>query len=463
MLNRVVASRVLGGLLRASPASSTTARRALATTAGGDATQEAAPRVAIVDGVRIPFKMSGTDYNDFMAYDLARLALQGLLTKTALDPKAVDYILMGNVVQEVRTSNIAREAALGAGFPKSTPAHTVTQACISANQAICSGAEKILAGRADVVVAGGAETFSDVPIRFSRNMRKRLLQFPKASKKGVPGILKLFKGMSLRELAPEPPAIANFATGEVMGHSSDRLAARFGVSRADQDEFAARSHQLAAQAHADGVYADEIVPVGGSSEENGVRGDSTAASLAKLNAAFVRPHGTHTAANSSFLTDGGAATLLMSEERARTLGYPCRSFLKAWTFEAVDPFEEMLLGPAYAVSEVLKAAGLSLADMDVIEIHEAFAGQVLSNLTALNSDKFAQDNLGRTERVGEVPFDKLNLHGGSLSLGHPFGATGSRLVTTATNRLHREDGKYALVAACADSGLGHACILERAS
>ncbi|CAM9251746.1 unnamed protein product [Ectocarpus sp. 4 AP-2014] len=415
-----------------------------------------------VDGARIPFVLSGTTYKDLLAVDLGKLALRGLLNRNPeLDPKDVDYLLFGTVIQESRTSNIAREAGMGAGIPVSVPSHTVTQACISANQAMCNGAEKILAGTADVVLAGGVETFSDLPIRFSRPIRNRLLNLGKAQKKGLPGVLGLLKGLKLKDIAPETPAIANYTTGEVMGHSSDRLSGRFGISRQEQDEFALRSHQNAAKAHADGIYDQEIIPVDGSTDENGVKGESTLEKLGSLKPAFVKPHGTHTAANSSFLSDGASAALIMSEGRALEMGLAPRSSFKSWAFVALDPFEDLLLGPAFGAAKVLDDAGLTLNDIDVFEIHEAFAGQVLSNLAAMNSTDFAQKSMGRSAKLGEVPMEKLNIHGGSLSLGHPFGATGVRLVATATNRLHREGGRYALVAACADGGLGHACIVER--
>ncbi|CAN0054438.1 unnamed protein product [Ascophyllum nodosum] len=415
-----------------------------------------------VDGARIPFVTSGTAYKNLLAVDLGRLALRGLLNRNPeLDPKHIDYILYGTVIQESRTSNIAREAALGAGIPDSVPSHTISQACISANQAICNGAEKIMAGTADVIVAGGCETFSDLPIRLSKPMRSRLIDLGKARKKGVTGLLGLLNGLRMKDMSLETPAIANYTTGEVMGHSSDRLSGRFGISRSDQDEFSLRSHQNAAKAHADGIYHEEIIPVNGSTEENGIKGDSTLEKLGSLKPAFVKPHGTHTAANSSFLSDGAAAALLASEGRALEMGLTPRSSLKSWTFMAVDPFDDLLLGPAFCAAKVLDDAGLTLKDIDVFEIHEAFAGQVLSNLAAMDSTEFAQKSMGRSEKLGEVPMEKLNVHGGSLSIGHPFGATGVRLVATATNRLHREGGRYALVAACADGGLGHACIIER--
>lgn len=444
---------------RSANATAAATARAFSSTGGTRAER----RVAIVDGVRTPFKTSGSDYEDMMVYDLSKITMKAILDRSAMDPAEVDYITWGNVIQEVKTSNVGRDAALAAGFPTSVPAHTCTMACISSNQAISTGAEKILSGRADVVLAGGVETFSDVPIRFPRKMRKKLIKAPKAFKKGpVAGAQHIFKGFTPAELIPEAPAIQNFLTGEIMGHSSDRLAARFGVSREDQDEFALRSHKNAATAHAEGMLKAQIVPVNGSVEDNGVRGDSTMADMAKLKPAFIKPHGTHTAANSSFLTDGAAATLIMSDTKAQELGVAPQAYLKDWTFQAVDPFEDLLLGPAMCIPKLLKDNGLTIEDIDVWEIHEAFAGQVLSNLAALESDKFAQEYLGRDVAVGQIPMDKLNNWGGSLSIGHPFGATGARITTTAANRLQREDGKLAIVAACADSGLGYGALLERA-
>eukprot|EP00607_Mallomonas_marina_P009779 CAMPEP_0182419066 /NCGR_PEP_ID=MMETSP1167-20130531/3460_1 /TAXON_ID=2988 /ORGANISM="Mallomonas Sp, Strain CCMP3275" /LENGTH=280 /DNA_ID=CAMNT_0024593665 /DNA_START=609 /DNA_END=1451 /DNA_ORIENTATION=- len=274
-------------------------------------------------------------------------------------------------------------------------------------------------------------------------------------------MLGLLKGLSLKDLTPEAPAIANYTTGEVMGVSSDRLSAKFGVSRHDQDEFAVRSHHNAAKAHKDGLYSEEIVAVDGSVEENGIKGDTSYEKMQKLSPAFIKPHGTHTAANSSYLTDGASAVLIMSEEKALAMGYQPKAVVKAWTYVAVDPFEELLLGPTFATHKVLSESGLTLEDMDVIEFHEAFAGQVLSNMTAMASASFAQKRLSGGKPVGKMNMEKVNCLGGSLSLGHPFGATGGRLVTTASNRLIREGGKYALITACADGGLAHACVLER--
>ncbi|XP_078460916.1 trifunctional enzyme subunit beta, mitochondrial [Lampetra fluviatilis] len=417
--------------------------------------------VVLVDGVRTPFLMSGTSYNDMMPHDLARGALQGLLSRTGLPTDAVDYIVLGTVIQEVKTSNVAREAALGAGFSDRIPAHTVTMACISSNQAMTTGFGLIAAGQCDVVVAGGVEFMSDVPIRHSRKMRKTLLSLNKA--KTVGQRLALASSLRLAHFVPELPAVAEFSTSETMGHSADRLAAAFGVSRAEQDEFALRSHSYAKKAQEQGLLSD-LVPlkVPGKdtvTKDNGIR-PSSMEQLARLKPAFIKPHGTVTAANSSFLTDGASAVLIMSEEKALAMGYKPKAYLRDFVYVSQDPKDQLLLGPSYATARLLAKSGLSLGDIDVFEFHEAFAGQILANMRAMDSDWFAQNYIGLKSKVGAPPAEKFNLWGGSLSLGHPFGATGCRLVTTAAHRLHREGGQYALVAACAAGGQGHGMIVE---
>lgn len=381
--------------------------------------------VVIVDGVRLPFSMTSTIYENEMAVDLQRLAFKGLVDKVAIDKNEIDYIIAGTVIQEVKTSNIAREAALNCGFPVSIGAHTVSMACISSNVAICAAADKIKSGHASAVIAGGCETFSDVPIRLTRPLRQKLITLPKAMKKGgTLGALKHLSKLKMKDIfSLETPAIANFTTGEVMGVSSDRLSAKFGVSRAEQDEFTVRSHALSAKAHEDGWYRGEVIPYKGSTLENGIKADTTFESISKLKPAFIKPHGTHTAANSSFLTDGSSASLVMSEEKALQLGLKPLAYLREYSFKSCDPFEELLLGPTYCSQQVLQRSNLEMSDIGVFEIHEAFAGQILSNLIAMDSQKFADEKFGG-KKVGKVDIDKMNTKGGSLSLGHPFGATG---------------------------------------
>ncbi|KAK7503995.1 hypothetical protein BaRGS_00004727 [Batillaria attramentaria] len=420
--------------------------------------------VVLVDGVRIPFLQSGTTYKNLMPHDLARAALQGILKRTGLPKDAVEYVVYGTVIQEVKTSNVAREASLGAGISNRVPAHTVTQACISSNQAITTGIGLIASGQVDTVIAGGVEFMSDVPIRHSRKMRKLMLAMNKA--KTVGARLQLVTQMlTPAALTPELPAVAEFSTNETMGHSGDRLAAAFNVTRQEQDAFALRSHRFAFEASENGLLKDRIAyKVPGVAEpvekDNGIRPSSMEA-MGKLKPAFIKPHGTVTAANASFLTDGASACLIMSEEKALEMGFKPVAYLRDFLYVAQDPKDQLLLGPAYATPRILKKAGLKLSDISVFEYHEAFAGQILANLKALDSDWFGQNMMGLPGKAGAPSLEKLNLWGGSLSLGHPFGATGVRLVTTAAHRLNHENGQFALVAACAAGGLGHAMIVER--
>lgn len=380
--------------------------------------------IVLVDAVRTPFLPSGTDYKELMPHDLARNALSSLVKRTKIQPENVDYIVMGTVIQEVKTANIAREASLSAGFTDKIPAHTVTQACISSNQAIANAIGQITSGQSEVVIAGGVEFMSDVPIRHSRYMRKLLLSANKA--KTVPAKLGLVsKMLSVKALTPELPAVAEFSTNETMGHSADRLAAAFGVTRKEQDDYALRSHTLAHEAHEKGNLSDiEPILIPGKdapiTRDTGVR-VSTPEQLAKLRPAFIKDYGTITAANASYLTDGASACLITTEERAKELGLKPKAYLRNFVFVSQDPRDQLLLGPAYATPKVLEKAGLTLKDIGVFEFHEAFAGQILANLKAMDSDWFAQNHMGRKEKVGSIPFEKFNTWGGSLSLGHPFG------------------------------------------
>jgi acetyl-CoA acyltransferase len=419
--------------------------------------------MVLVDGVRTPFLTSSSDYKALMPHDLQRYALTGLINKIGIEKDIVDYLCMGTVIQEVKTSNIAREAALGAGFSDKIPAHTVTMACISSNQAITTCLGMIEMGVYDVCIAGGVEFMSDVPIRHSRKMRSLMLSANKAKTMGA----KLGMLAKIRPdfFNPELPAIAEFSTNETMGHSADRLAATFGVTRQEQDDFSRRSHALAKAAAEAGNLSDIIpvkVPKGKDfiTADNGIR-IVDAAKMAKLKPAFIKPHGTVTAANSSFLTDGASACLVMTEEKAKQLGLRPKAYFRAFTYVSQDPKDQLLLSPAYVTPVILKKMGLKLSDISVLEYHEAFAGQILSNVKAMGSDKFCQDHMGLKEKVGEIDMNKFNLWGGSLSIGHPFGATGVRLCMHAANRMIKEDGQFALLAACAAGGQGVGMILER--
>ena len=428
--------------------------------------KSSAEEVVFVDGCRLPFRKAGTDYAELTGYDLARSVISGLLGRSGLGGEELDGLVMGSVVQNVRTSNVARDAALAAGVPDSVPAYTVTMACISSNRAITDAALELGTGRAGLMLAGGVESLSDVPVGLGKEARKRLLEMRKA--KSARDYLGLVRGLRPADLLPQAPAIAEYSTGETMGESADRLAAAFGVSREEQDAYALRSHQAAARATREGLLEQEIVDTAVPPDfaplqsDNTFREDTSMEKLAKLPPAFVKPYGTVTAGNSSPLTDGASATLLASRSRAAQLGLEPKAIVRDWIYVAQDPGSELLLGPAFAVPRLLERNDLAWPDVDVIEIHEAFAGQVLAVLSALGSDRFARERLGRDGRVANIELENINPWGGSLSLGHPFGATGARLMTTAVNRLIAEDGRFGIITACAAGGLGHAMLLERA-
>ena len=418
-----------------------------------------------IEGGRTPFLRSQTDFKRYSAFDLGRLAVEGLITKSGLRPEWIDHVWFGNVIQDINTSNIAREISLAAGLMPETPATTVSMACISSNLAATSAAEAIAAGRIEGALVGGVEVMSDIPIRFRKRFRQKLLESQKYRSFG--DYLSFFHGLKVTDLLPEIPSIREFSTGETMGLSCDKMCAKYKISREEQDRFALRSHQLADQATRSQKLSPEIFPVCSSlsgniiQTDNGIRGDSSAEKLAKLKPAFAKPHGTVTAGNASYLTDGASAAFLMEESAALALDLRPKARFRAYTYVAQTPEEDLLIGPARAIPVVLDQMGLSAGDLDVIELHEAFAGQVLSVLRALESEPFAQNVLHRDKPVGALPLENVNTLGGSLSLGHPFGATGVRLITTAVNRLHQENGRFALVAACAAGGQGHAMILEK--
>jgi acetyl-CoA acyltransferase len=423
-------------------------------------------RVAIVAGVRTPFARSGTALKDYTAIDLGRLAVSELVQRTSLDGRTVDLLTFGTVVQSVIAPNIAREVSLLPHFPKTVQAFTVGRACASANQAITDAADQIALGHAEVAIAGGSESLTQVPILHSRGMSDILVAASKA--KSMSQRVATLARIRPRDFVPITPAIAEPSTGESMGQSADKMAKLNGITREAQDRFALRSHQRAAAGLADGRLTAEIVPVPVPpaytemlATDNGVRRDSSYEQLAALKPVFDRQYGTVTAGNASPLTDGASAVLLMSEERAKALGYTPLAFIRSYAYAAVDPGEQLLQAPVLAAPVALKRAGLSLADLDLVDMHEAFAAQVLSNLQGLASRAWAE-RAGFSEPVGEVDPEKLNVLGGSLSIGHPFGATGARIVTTLCNELARRGGQFGMLTVCAAGGMGHAMIVERA-
>jgi acetyl-CoA acyltransferase len=422
-------------------------------------------RVAIVAGVRTPFARAGTTLKGLSAIELGKHCVAELIQRTELDGKLVEAIVYGTVVPSVLAPNIAREVSLLPILPKGCQAYSVSRACASANQAITDAADQIALGHADVVIAGGAESLSNVPILHSRGMSEALVAASRA--KSVGGRVRALSRVRPRDLVPVTPAIAEPSTGETMGESAEKMAKINAIPREQQDQFALRSHRLAAAGTQDGRLTAEIVPLfvppafQPMTADNGIRSDSSIEALRALKPVFDRRNGTVTAGNSSPLTDGGSAVLLMSEERATSLGYRPLAYIRSYAYAALDPGEQLLMGPVLAAPVALARAGLSLANMDLIEMHEAFAAQVLCNLQGFASREWAE-RAGFSQPVGEVDRSRLNVMGGSIAIGHPFGATGGRILTTLCNELARRGGQFGLMTVCAAGGLGHAMVIERA-
>ena len=422
-------------------------------------------RVAIVAGVRTPFARSGTVLRSLSAIELGRHCVAELIQRTNLDGAEVDAVVFGTVVPSVLAPNIAREVSLLPQLPRSIPAFTVSRACASANQAITDAADQIVLGHHEVVIAGGAESLSAVPIMHSRGFADALVAASRA--KSVSGRVKAITKIRPKDLVPVTPAIAEPSTGETMGQSAEKMAKINRIPREEQDQFALRSHRLAHAGTADGRLTAEIAPVWAPpayesvlASDNGIREDTSIEQLRDLRPVFDRRYGSVTAGNASPLTDGGAAVLLMSEERARALGYEPLGFIRSYAYAALDPGEQLLMAPVLAAPVALHRAGLTLRDMDLVEMHEAFAAQVLSNLRGFESREWAE-RAGFTEPVGEVDRARLNVMGGSIAIGHPFGATGARITTTLLNELERRGGQFGLMTVCAAGGMGFAMVVER--
>jgi acetyl-CoA acyltransferase len=423
-------------------------------------------RVAILAGARTPFARLGTDLAALSVVDLAGLAAREAVARSGVDPEEIDVAVFGCVLPALDAPNLGREAVLRAGLPASIPGFAVNLACASANRALVSGAEAILRGEAEVALVGGAESLSNVPLRFPRSAVPKLRALRGA--RSTTARLAALATLRPRDFAPVPPAIAEYSTGLSMGEACEKMARENGIPRRAQDEIALLSHQRAAAAATAGVFASQIVPVPPTSSarqavaaDNGVRADTSLTALERLPPVFDRRSGTLTAGNSSPLTDGGAALVLASERRLRALGRAPLGFVRSWAFFALPPGGQLLQGPAFAAPLALERAGLRLADVDLVETHEAFAAQVLSNLKALASRRFAREELGRAQPVGEVDLERWNVDGGSIALGHPFGATGARVTHQLLAALGRRGLGLGLLMVCAAGGHGFAMVVER--
>ena len=424
------------------------------------------PRLVIVDGVRTPFSKMGTDLSRCAADDLGRSAVNALLTRTGLDPVLIDEVIFGCVAQPAEAGNVARVIALRAGIPEQVPAVTVHRNCASGCEALTAAYERMVAGRGSIFVVGGTESMSQIPLlyrsqaaeKFGKLARaKSLLQRARALAAFRPGDFQPRIGLQLGLTDP--------VCGLNMGETAEVLAREFSISRELQDAFALESHARAVAAR--DKLAEEIAPVyptsGGKTavtSDNGPRQEQSLAALAKLRPVFDRANGTVTAGNSSQITDGAVALLVMSEEKAAQLGRKPLGAMTGYAYAGCEP-TRMGLGPVFAIARAEDRLGLTLEQADLVEINEAFAAQVLAVLKCLKSDEFAKKYLGRDRPLGKVDKDRLNVNGGAIALGHPVGATGARLILTSLKELERRQAKRALVSVCVGGGQGAAIWLER--
>ena len=424
-------------------------------------------RAVIIAGVRTPFVKAWTDLMEHSTLDLSCAAVTGLMQKTGLDPKRIDSVVWGSVILPVRAPNTARELVLELGLPRHIPGMTVTRACATGLQAITTAIEEVERGYSDVVLAGGSDSTSNAEMPMPQKLVHFGARLTYGGKKTPAQTLELAKELlPLSDLIPEVPKLTERYTKKTMGEHCEEMAQIHGIPRDQQDKFAAVSHQRAAKAIASDRFVREVVPVKRANgqlvrEGNIVRADTTAEKLGKLRPVFSR-EGTITAGNASPLTDGAAAVLVVEESVAKQLniGLPMAR-VRSWAYAALDPNDGLLLGPAYASPVALKRAGMTMKNLDLMDMHEAFAAQCLCNLKMMSSDTFARERLQMDKAMGEMDPSRLNVHGGSIALGHPFGATGVRQATTMINELAERDLQTAMITICAAGGMGVSAVLER--
>lgn len=424
-------------------------------------------RVAIVDGLRTPFTKRNGAFADLSAIDLGRAVVAELVDRNDLDPETIGQVVFGQVILTPSSPNIAREVVLGTEIPPTVEAYSVSKACITSYQTTVNVVQAIRDGAIDCGIAGGAESASNVPIMTSPALQDAVRRA--ADARSLQARVQAFAGLRPADLAPRPPDLTEPSTQETMGQAAERMAKENGISRVDQDDFAHRSHVLAARAWEHGLLDDEVMPIDVPptyehtiAKDTTVRFDSERRRYGDLPPVFDRRHGTLTAGNSSPLTDGGAALLLMSEERAVAEEREPLGYLRSYAFTALDPADQLLLGPVEATAIALERADVTFADIDVIDMHEAFAAQILSVTNAFASAEICKRYAHRDEALGEVDWDKVNPLGGSIALGHPFAATGARQISQTLRELRRRNGTLALCTACAAGGLGAAMVLEAA-
>ncbi len=422
--------------------------------------------IAIVEGVRTPFAKAFGALARVPAQELGRLATTALLDRAGVRPDQVDQVVFGNVAMPPEAANIARVIALTAGVPRDRIAHTVQRNCASGMEALTTAAQLIQLGEARTVVAGGTESMSQIPLLYSREAQDLFLRLGRARTwRQRLGTLLKFRPRHFKPVVALELGLTDPVSGLIMGKTAERVARDFGITRDEQDGYALESHRRAAEAQKRGVLAEEIVPVPAElagrevKEDVGPRKDQTLEALARLKPAFEKD-GTVTVGNSCMITDGAAALLVMPGEAARAEGRTPLGYLRGYAYAGCDP-ARMGLGPVYATSKVLQKTGLRLEDMDLIELNEAFAAVILGNERAFASDDFARRELGRNSALGALPRGRVNVNGGAIALGHPVGATGTRLVLTLLKELRRRGLRRGLATLCVGGGQGGALLVER--
>ena len=424
--------------------------------------------VVITAGYRTPYVKAGTLFNDIPAQELGRIVVSELLERSGLDPDLIDEVIIGNIAQPPEAANISRVIALMAGLPRRVPAVTVGRNCASGIDSIAYASLKIRAGEADVVLAGGAESMSNIPLLYPKDYAEVMGQAVRARSLGEKlGAFAKIRPQHLKPIIGLQLGLTDPICELNMGETAEVLAKEYRVSRDEQDAFALLSHQRATTATDIGKLREEIVPVFPPpkydkvvDEDNGIRKNQSMPALAKLRPAFDRTYGTVTAGNSSQITDGAAMVVVMSAEKAKELGYEPMGYVRSYGFAGLDP-ARMGLGPAVATPIALKRAGLQFSDMQLIELNEAFAAQVIANERVFKDRKLAQERLGLDEPLGEIDREILNVNGGAIALGHPVGSTGTRLVITLLKEMARRDLNLGLATLCVGGGQGAAMILER--
>jgi len=420
-------------------------------------------KVAVIGGNRIPFARSNTAYFEVSNQDMLTAAIDGLVERYGLDGERMGEVAAGAVMKHARDFNLVRECVLGSRLAPETPAYDLQQACGTGLEAAILVANKIALGQIDCALAGGVDTTSDAPLGVNEQARKVFMEINRA-KTTTDKLKQAIKLINPRLMVPDIPKNGEPRTGLSMGEHQAITAAEWGISRQAQDELALRSHQNLARSYEEGWQQDLVTPFHGLERDNNLRADSTLEKLAGLKPVFGGADGTMTAANSTPLTDGASAVLLASEEWAEQRKLPVRAYITHCEVAAVDfvgKKEGLLMAPAYAVPRLLAKTGLSLQDFDFYEIHEAFASQVLSTLAAWNDSAFCQERLGLKTPLGEIDRDRLNVKGSSLAAGHPFAATGGRILANAAKLLENKGSGRCLVSICAAGGQGVVAILER--